>query len=356
MSPVTGDPAKNYQDLIPLREDQSALLGSIFSSGDSDPRWSIGPGAENAIKLQRSRELIARIWSLPTESVIFLPDRYLAFYLAIMGSLNSEEFSRIAISPIEKKEILAIVSGLEPSSVAEGTVSLSGEVNFDSLQDFNERVLFVHQLRNGETGIARRFMYGAASIIDATSAIPTDLELNQEWRSVILDATSWDGPRGVYALAVNPDFTWRNPFPTLDTSFPTYGSHYGLTIFAAASLEQFMTRDQTAIAEANLVIRSIAQEAGDVDIAGKETGDRLSLSFLYVQSEELQRRLYEEGYLVDSGSACSSSALEPSHVLTRMGLLSQGNVRLRIRPQNLVNVDEFARTLVKIVRSMRASI
>ncbi|MGA1670247.1 MAG: aminotransferase, partial [Candidatus Nanopelagicaceae bacterium] len=83
------------------------------------------------------------------------------------------------------------------------------------------------------------------------------------------------------------------------------------------------------------------------------TSDRLSLSFLYVQSEELQRALWSEGFLVDSGSACSSSALEPSHVLTRMGLLSHGNVRLKFRPENLTSVDPLAETLLRLVPQLR---
>ncbi len=353
MSPVTGDPAKNYQDLIPFREDQLSLLRSLFSSGDSDPRWSVGPGAENAIKLNRSREFIAQAWGLPAESLIFVPERYLAFHLAIMGSFGSGEFSRLAFSPIEKKEILAIASALPTSSKVEGRISLSGQVLFESL---DSEALIIHQLRNGETGIHRAETPYAPTIIDATSATPNHLALNDQWRAVVIDATSWDGPRGVYALAINPDFAWKNPFPTLDTAFPIYGSNYGLTMLAAATLEQFIAADQSTISEGNHLIRAIASEAGDVDVAGEETGDRLSLSFLYVQSEELQRRLYLEGYLVDSGSACSSSVLEPSHVLTRMGLLSQGNVRLRIRPTNLAHVEEFAHALVKIVHSLRSQV
>lgn len=354
MSPVTGDPAKNYQDSIPFREDQLALLRSVFASGDADPRWSVGPGAQNAIKLNRSRDLIARTWGIPSDSLFFVSDRYLAFHLAIMGSLATGDYSKVALSPIEKKEILALSSSLNPASIVEGEVSLAGEVHFDLPENSQNTSLVIHQLRNGETGITRPIIPEVPTVIDATSAWPDHLQLNDRWRSVILDATSWDGPRGVYAIAINPNFAWKNPFPTLDAVFPIFGSSYGLTILAATSLEQFTATDHSQLIEANQVIRAIAQEAGDVDIAGEETGDRLSLSFLYVQSEELQRRLFEEGYLVDSGSACSSSALEPSHVLTRMGLLSQGNVRLRIRPQNLANIDEFAHALVRIVRSLRS--
>ncbi len=135
--------------------------------------------------------------------------------------------------------------------------------------------------------------------------------------------------------------------PTLDTAMPTFGASYGLTILAALQVEEFLKRDQKAIAAANEKVREIVSHIADVDIAGTETRDRLSLSFLYIESEELQRSLFNQGYLFDSGSACSSSQLEPSHVLTRMGLLSHGNVRVRFRPENLADVEDFAHALVE---------
>ena len=42
--------------------------------------------------------------------------------------------------------------------------------------------------------------------------------------------------------------------------------------------------------------------------------------------EELSRR----GLVVASGSACTSSALRPSHVLAAMGVLTHGNVRVTL--------------------------
>ncbi|MFM8842398.1 MAG: hypothetical protein ACKOFU_06805, partial [Actinomycetota bacterium] len=123
---------------------------------------------------------------------------------------------------------------------------------------------------------------------------------------------------------------------------------------AALELEAFLENDHQAIAQINERIREIIAQVGDVDIAGRNTRDRLSLSFLYTESEELQRALFKEGFLFDSGSACSSSQLEPSHVLTRMGLLSQGNVRIRLRPENLASAEEFAHALAEKVGEERS--
>jgi cysteine desulfurase len=134
---------------------------------------------------------------------------------------------------------------------------------------------------------------------------------------------------------------------------PIFGANYGLTLMATLALEEFMTWDLKAITLANETIRERVTSIPDVDLAGTVTRDRLSLSFLYLQSEELQRELWSEGFLVDSGSACSSSALEPSHVLTRMGLLSHGNVRLRFRPENIGSAESLAETLIRQVSRLR---
>lgn len=368
MSPVTRashDPSssplsRNFQEFLPLAAKEIELLDLAFALGDSDPRWSLGPGGENAIRLQRSLETIANAWGLAPSTLTFVSDRYLAFHLAINGVVNashlrSNHLRSISLSPIERKEVLAIVEGL-PATLHRNhyRVALDGRFEISGGDDS----LHILQLRNGETGISQSELPHGPLIIDATSAYPGDLDRfelkSRAWNAIILDATSWGGPRGVYAISINPSAHWRNPMPTLDTTMPTFGTSYGLTILAALKIEAFLERDQDAIDSANKKVREIVSQLADVDIAGSETRDRLSLSFLYAESEELQRALYKEGYLFDSGSACSSSQLEPSHVLTRMGLLSHGNVRLRFRPENLDQVEGFAHALVAKVIEERS--
>ncbi|MGA0865744.1 MAG: hypothetical protein ACO3YA_02585 [Candidatus Nanopelagicaceae bacterium] len=356
MSPVTTDSSRNFQDLAPFSGASLANLSQVFSLGDSDPRWPLGPGGENALRLQHSLDVVAQSWGIPRQSLSVIGDRYMAFYLAIMGSVSPTDSkdTSIKFSPIEKKEILAIIDGLDP-----GIERIEYGLGLDGLitDPKKDESLAIFQLRNGETGITQETLPHGTLIIDATSALPADLQKfdlgTLPWCAVVLDATSWGGPRGVNYLAINSSYRWKNPFPTLDTSMPIFGANYGLTLMAALALEDFMTWDYTAIARANETIRNKISLLTDVDIAGVRTNDRLSLSFLYVQSEELQRALWSEGFLVDSGSACSSSALEPSHVLTRMGLLSHGNVRLKFRPENLTSVVPLAEALLRLVPQLR---
>ena len=56
----------------------------------------------------------------------------------------------------------------------------------------------------------------------------------------------------------------------------------------------------------------------------------LAFSCLYVDGEALVTELDRLGFAVASGSACTASTLEPSHVLAAMGALTHGNVRVSL--------------------------
>ena len=65
--------------------------------------------------------------------------------------------------------------------------------------------------------------------------------------------------------------------------------------------------------------------------------------------------LDRRGFGVASGSACTASTLEPSHVLAAMGALTHGNVRLSLhRDTDEQVVEAFCRTLPEVVAELRA--
>ena len=95
----------------------------------------------------------------------------------------------------------------------------------------------------------------------------------------------------------------------------------------------------------------------DVDVVG-DPRDRLphfvTFSCLYVDGESLLRELDRYGFAVSSGSACTSSTLERSHVLAAMGALTSGNVRLSLhRGTREADVDRFLEVLPRVVTELR---
>ncbi|MDE0125607.1 MAG: cysteine desulfurase family protein [Bryobacterales bacterium] len=83
-----------------------------------------------------------------------------------------------------------------------------------------------------------------------------------------------------------------------------------------------------------------------------------SVRFDHVESEPLLISLDLSGYAVSSGSACSSGAVEPSHVLSAIGLSrleAKSTLRFSLgRATDSDQVDSLLRTLPGIVERLRA--
>jgi cysteine desulfurase len=95
----------------------------------------------------------------------------------------------------------------------------------------------------------------------------------------------------------------------------------------------------------------------DTDVVG-DPDDRLphvvTFSCLYLDGEALVTELDRLGFGVASGSACTASTLEPSHVLAAMGALTHGNVRVSLtRDTTAEQVEGFCRALPEVVARLR---
>ena len=82
-----------------------------------------------------------------------------------------------------------------------------------------------------------------------------------------------------------------------------------------------------------------------------------SIYFDYIEGEALVIALDLKGLAVSTGAACSSGAIEPSHVLTAMGLppeRARGSLRFSLGKQNTAEDVEFALSLIpKTVARLR---
>ena len=74
-----------------------------------------------------------------------------------------------------------------------------------------------------------------------------------------------------------------------------------------------------------------------------------NIYFDYIEGEALVIALDLKGLAVSTGAACSSGAIEPSHVLTAMGLppdRARASLRFSLGKQNTAEDVEFAISLV----------
>ena len=67
----------------------------------------------------------------------------------------------------------------------------------------------------------------------------------------------------------------------------------------------------------------------------------ISASIAGVDAERILHKMNERGLALDTGSACLTSNMQPSHVLAAMGLPTTGNIRLTIHPSTDIGQVEF---------------
>ncbi|HET8987657.1 MAG TPA: aminotransferase class V-fold PLP-dependent enzyme, partial [Humibacillus sp.] len=111
-------------------------------------------------------------------------------------------------------------------------------------------------------------------------------------------------------------------------------------------------------------VRTAASRVSDTVVVG-DPDDRLphvvTFSSLYVDGESVVGALDRQGYAVASGSACTSSTLEPSHVLAAMGVLTHGNVRITlplpaVSPGVEADVADFCDVIAPTAAAVRAEL
>lgn len=108
------------------------------------------------------------------------------------------------------------------------------------------------------------------------------------------------------------------------------------------------------------LIDSVLEKIPYTKLNGHRTirlANNVNFSFRFIEGESLLIMLDQMGICGSSGSACTSGALDPSHVLLAIGLpheIAHGSLRLTISDKNTMEeVDYVVDTLVKIVERLR---
>jgi cysteine desulfurase len=89
----------------------------------------------------------------------------------------------------------------------------------------------------------------------------------------------------------------------------------------------------------------------------KRLANNVNVTFEYIEGESLLLLLNAKGIFASTGSACNSSSLEPSHVLTACGVpheIVHGSLRLSLGKMNTQeDVDRVLEVLPEIVQKLR---
>ena len=349
-----GSITNQFQRESPLHPAARAFIADAFDRGWADPSKIHGESRQAAILLNEAKEIFAAHLGIRSNQVDFLSDPALGFHLGSSSVL--QEGSRFYFSAVDRSEIYALANLHHGEKLS---VALDGSIAYPKGRPTD---LLSWQTLNGETGIisAQPSEFTGRLFVDA-SASGAAIALPQNWSTALWNSQAWEGPTGLGVFAVADRSIWRNPLPHIDQRISSSELSIPLVMASAIALEAH-TRDYaenraSLLLYNNRIRQFLAAEIGDVDIAGSSNTTvpyLLSFSLLYIDAERLVNELTRQGISVDSGSACSSANMEPSHVLAAMGLLTHGNVRMTLHNQTtLVDVEAFLKTLKIIVEDLR---
>ena len=359
---------------------RDALLAAV-DQGWADPRRLHAEGRRARMLLDGARESIsAHLGTRPAE-LRFAASHVTALHHAVSGvTRGRRRLGRdVVASAVERAAVLnaarfATARADEPGTTALIPVDRTGRVASDQFIDrlrVGGVALAALQHANGEVGSLQPVatVHAAAResdvplLVDAGSSVG-HVAVPDTWDLLAADAADWGAPLGLGLLAVRPRVRWAPHWPEDDDPWFPGGVSVPAALAAAVALD--LARSDLAVEDAHrrALVAQIRAEVPirvpDVQVMGADD-ERLphvvTFSCLYVDGEALVTELDRAGFAVASGSACTSSALEPSHVLAAMGVLTHGNVRITLpRRTEAAQVTRFLDVLPAAVATVRSAL
>lgn len=365
----------------PMLPAARSTLMAALDAGWADPRRLYAEGRAARAMLDQARDVLAQGLGVRPSEVSFLPSGPAALRTALAGLryAGRRRGARMVATAVEHSAILTTgryyaASAQDSSLFAEVHVDRRGRVDLAALGEavaVPGTVLAAVQSANGEIGTRQPLeevhalcrTHGIPLLVDAMASLGRDA-VPEEFDVLAGDARSWGGPGGLGVLVVPERTRWRLPGPPSDVEQGRTDIEpmVPIALAAAEAWQQTQARqvDQSASSCALIGrLRGAARELRDVEVVG-DPDDRLphvlTFSLLYVDGEALVIELDRRGFAVGSGSACTSSTLEPSHVLAALGVLTHGNVRvtLPLHPIALTLDDDVSRFIAELPDAVAA--
>jgi cysteine desulfurase len=337
----------------------------------SSIHW-FGQQAKNAV--ENARQQVAKLINARPGEVIFTSGGTESDNAAIFGIVQASRVAapHIITTGIEHHAVLNTAQALEKQgvSVTYARVSASGVVDPEDVQRAirPETVLISIMHANNEVGtiqpleeiggIAReRDIYFHSDAVQSVGKIPVDVEkLGVDLLS--LSAHKLHGPKGVGAMFIRKGTSLK---PLL------YGGHHerdrrpgtenvpgivGLGMAAELAWANLEENAQRVAALRDRLERGILEQVPQVSVNGdpqRRLPNTSNLCFDCVEGEGFVIAMDLRGIACSTGAACSSGAVEPSHVLSALGRTpEQARSSIRFSLGRYNTAEDIAATLATL--------
>ncbi len=328
-------------------------------------------GQETRAAVERARESVAALLGCRASEIVFTSGGTEGDNLAIFGLARPGD--HIISSTIEHHAVLNSCKHLESVGCEVTRVPADGRglVDPDDVRRAvrpNTRLITI-MMANNETGVLQPVneIGGVAAEADVyfhTDAVQAAGKVRVDVKRIGCDLLSISGhkmhaPQGVGALYVRKG--------TILQPMLYGGSHErsrragtenvpGIVALGKAAEIAKQALDRGDIAEMAAMRDRIEQQIlGSVEATGvngdaaPRVPNTTNIYFDYIEGEALVIALDLKGLAVSTGAACSSGAIEPSHVLTAMGLppeRARASLRFSLGKENTPEEVEFALSLI----------
>jgi len=328
-------------------------------------------GQETRAAVERARDSVASLLGCRPAEIVFTSGGTEGDNLAIAGLAGAG--NHIITSGVEHHAVLHAYKHLEETGCEVTFVPVDGRGLVDP-EDVRRALrpntkLISIMMANNETGVlqpvdeigkiaAEADIYFHTDAVQAASKVPIDV------RRIGCDVLSISGhkmhaPQGVGALYVRrgtqlqPLFYGGRHERSRRAGTENVPGIVGLGKAAELAMQGFECGDDKKISGLrNRLERGILAQVDEAGVNGEgapRVPNTAGIYFDHIEGEPMVISLDLKGLAVSTGAACSSGAIEPSHVLTAMGLRAdraRASIRFSLGKQNTAEDIDFALALV----------
>tara|TARA_Y100000310_G_scaffold273609_1_gene289146 strand:- start:1109 stop:2275 length:1167 start_codon:yes stop_codon:yes gene_type:complete len=373
----------DYAATTPMRSEVIEAMLPYFTEVFGNPSTIYSYGQEAKEAIEESRSKIARLIKAQEEEIVFTGSGTEADNLALTGIIYASEGKKdhIITSAVEHHAVSETTKFLEKRryKISYLPVDEYGLVNPDDVKKAltAKTVLISVMHANNEVGtiepikeigrIAREAkVYFHTDAVQAVGHIGVDVkELGVDLLSI--SAHKLYGPKGVGALYIRkgtriaPLMHGGEQEKRRRAGTENVPGIVGLGVAAELALEEIEEEAGRLRQLRDRLVEGLKERIKHIHFNGhpvKRLPNNVNICVEYVEGESMVLNLDLEGICVSTGSACTSSSLEPSHVLSSMGLspeLAHGSLRFTLGKWTTnEDIDRVLEVLPRIVAKLRA--
>ncbi len=361
---------------VPLHPAARSALLAALDDGWADPARLSSSGRRARVLLDGAREAVAAEVGCRPDELSFTSNGTTAAHLGVLGALAARRRtgSHVVHSAVEHSCVLHAMAGAEAEAEATSVgvdrlgrtdagafaAALRADTALACLMSASHEVGTTQPVAEVAAACSER---GVPLLVDAAQSLGR-MAVPEGWSVLTGSAHKWGGPPGVGVLVVRTGTRWHSPGPADEHEGGRVPGAVALPNVLAAAVALQAAAGEAAAEDARLralvdrLRTAVPAAVPDVEVVGDPYGrlpHLLTFSCLYVDGESLLRELDRRGFEVSSGSSCTSSSLEPSHVLVAMGALTHGNVRVSLsRTTTEQDVEDFLAAVPAAVAQLRA--